>query len=341
VQEPPHKKTIGRWLTLLALIGVILGATAWVVFASGKPSEDPTTVLRQTFDEPHNYSSGVLDAAINLDGAGLTGDSGKLAITLKGPFSSNGKGTVPTFKMATGLGLGSRSVKIEFTSDGKAGWLGLAGLNYKLPDTVWSAFSKSYLGDGSKSSSSLLDRVGFRPQDWLKDPETIGYEDIGGTETVHVRAGVDGGKLVGDFGSLLGAAGAVGGGLVDVPTITAAVQKKITDAVKKAEINVWSGKADHALRKIEVTVEVGAVDGQRPTSLVFMATITELNQPQTIETPKSARPFDELSALIGAVTGVVTKGANGVGKAAKSFETCVAAAKNLDEAKKCSKELTK
>ena len=342
VQEPLQKSLSSaphRWLLRSALLGLLL---AGLFSGCGGSSEEANKVLDRTFSQPHKYSSGQLDADIQLDGAGLTGKSGQLALTLKGPFSSNGKGNLPSFQMDTGLKLGARKVKLEVTSNGKSMWLGIAGIPYAMPAKVFESFKSAYLGKDMKSSGSLLDRLGFRPADWLKDPEVVGDEMIGGTQTVHVRAGVDGTKLVADLGSLLGAAGGVGAGVVNVPAATAQAQRKLAKAVKTAELNVWSGKEDGALRKLDVTVDVGAVDGQRPTKLRFLVTLTDLNQPQQIQIPKTARQFSELTGLIASVSGAGSGslGAKPSDPKAKRFESCVAKAPNVKAAKLCDKVLT-
>lgn len=279
----------------------------------GGSDPSPQDVLKRTFSEPHAYSSGRLDARILIDGPGLTGASGALDVTLRGPFSSNGGGTVPSFRMNTGLGLGKRSVDILVTSNGKQMWIGMAGLEYALPKQVFASFAKGWLGKGSKDG--LIGKLGFDPKTWLAHPETVGDETIAGTGTVHVRSQVDGAALISQFSGLLGAANGSGAGILDVPSLTDGQKADLAKSVRKAQIDVWSAKADGALVRLDVAVDVSPAASPRDTKLKLSFTISDMNQPQLIEAPRNARRFNELSNMIQSFSGGA--GAN-VGSSAAS-----------------------
>lgn len=284
-------------------IALILG----VFTGCGGTDANPKDVLKRTFSDPHSYSSGRLDVRILIDGQGLTGNSGALKVTLKGPFSSNGKGTVPSFRMNTGLGLGKRSVEILVTSNGKRMWIGLAGLEYALPAQVFESFASGWLG-GTGSKDGVIGRLGFDPQTWLAHPETVGEESIAGTDTVHVRSKVDGAALISQFSGLLGAANGTGAGLLDLPKLTEQQKSELAKSVKTAQIDVWSAKSDGSLRRLDVTVDVAPTASSRASKLELSLTMSDLNQPQVIETPRKARQFNELSNMIQSFSGAA--GAN-------------------------------
>lgn len=331
-QYSPIGLKIAGIAAALAFVGVFSGC--------GGSNANPQEVLNRTFAQPHSYSSGQLDAKLLLDGQGLTGSNGKLELTLKGPFQSNGKGTVPSFSMKTGLGLGTRHADLVFTSNGKEMWLGLAGLQYTLPPQVFQSFSKGWLGGGG-GSGSVLDRLGFQPKDWLANPETVGEDSVGGEDTVHVQSKVNGAALLDQFGTLLGTAGGAGGGLLNVPSLSAEQKAELAKSVKEAKIDIWSAKSDGSLRKLEVTVLIAPTGGQRETKMEFSFTLSDLNSKQVIDVPQAARPFTELSNMIASVSGTLGAGANSTAGAANAFTKCTQQAKTLEEAKKCSKELTR
>jgi hypothetical protein len=311
-------------------------------FGSGSDA-DPSKVLSDTFNQPHRYASGKLDASLLMDGPAITGNGGKLALSLKGPFSSNGKGTVPSFDLVTALGLGGKDAKFGLISDGKAMWMDIGGVSYQLPTSVFDAFSTSWTGRGSSSSASsnALDRLGFHPQGWITSPETVGEENVAGQPTVHVKAKVDGSKLVGDLGSLLGSAGQAGGALLGLTGIGADVKAKVAKAIETAQVDVWSGKTDGALRKLKVEIAVKGIDGGKPTRVELLITLAELNVPQTIAKPSSSRQFSELAGLLSGVGGLVGNSpSTSPDPSALSYERCVAAAANLDAAKRCNGLLT-
>jgi len=334
VQQTNQHSRRGLGFARIALFALVVG----LISGCGGSDANPKEVLNRTFSQPHKYSSGHLDARLLLDGQGLTGANGKLALTLAGPFQSNGKGTVPSFSMKTGLQLGARKVDLIFTSDGKQMWLGLAGLQYTLPPQVFESFSKGWLGGGGKSGS-VLDRLGFQPSGWLKNPETVGEDKVGGVDTIHVRSNVDGASLLDQFGTLLGTAGGAGGGLLNVPSLSQQQKADLAKSVKEARIDVWSAKSDGSLRKLEVTVDVAPTNGQRETKLEFSFTLSDLNSKQAIDIPQAARPFTELSNMIASVSGSLGVGAKSPSAGASAFQKCTQQAKTLEEAKKCNKEL--
>ena len=319
----------------IALVLAVLSGIA----GCGGTDANPKEVLNRTFGQPHSYSSGQLDAHLMLDGQGLTGSNGKLDLSLKGPFQSNGKGTVPSFSMKTNLALGSRHADLVFTSDGKQMWLGLAGLQYTLPPQVFQAFSKGWLGGGGQSGS-VLDRLGFQPSSWLQNPTAVGEDKVGGEDTVHVEANVDGAALLDQFGTLLGTAGGAGGGILNVPSLSQEQKAELAKSVKEAKIGVWSAKSDGSLRKLQITVNVAPTNGQRETSLEFSFTLSDLNSKQVIDVPQKPRPFTELSNMIASVGGSLGTGANNSSGSASAFEKCTQQAKTLEEANKCKKALT-
>ena len=330
-----HYSRIGSKTARIAVLAALVAAVA----GCGGSDANPKDVLHRTFGQPHSYSSGQLDAKLLIDGQGLTGSNGKLELLLKGPFQSNGKGTVPSFSMKTGLALGPRHVDLVFTSDGNQMWLGLAGLQYTLPPQVFESFSKGWLGGGSSKSGSILDRLGFQPNDWLKDPTTVGEDKVGGVDSVHVQSQVDGASLLDQFGTLLGTAGGAGGGLLNVPSLSETQKADLEKSVKEAKIDVWSSKADGSLRKLAISIVVAPTGGQRETKLEFTFTLSDVNAKQVIDIPQAPRPFTELSNMIASVSGSLGTGANSSAGAASAFEKCTQQAKTLEEAKKCNKAL--
>lgn len=268
-------------------------------------SEDPKQVVSTAFTEPHRYDSGRLDATVSLQGGGVTGDGG-LKLALDGPWTTNGKGKVPSFEMDTELGLGSRQVRVRLISDGKSAYVDFAGAAYRLPQAVFDGFESAYTGSaaGRSAATGLLQRLGFSPEGWITSPEVVGDEKVGGVDTVHVKAKIDVSKLAADLGSLLEAANSAGGGLLSVPGLTDKAREQLSGAVDQADFNLWAGKDDGELRKVTVIVKTRKVGPVPPLSVDVSIQLNELNEPQQIDIPQNAQSFDSLAGLLGGLAGL-------------------------------------
>src|SRR5206468_1027857 len=84
-------------------------------------------------------------------------------------------------------------------------------------------------------------------------------------------------------------------------SIPATVKKQIIDSVKDTKLDVYTGKNDNVLRKIDLELKFevpqnarAQAQGLQRGDLTFTYQVTELNKPQTIVAPKSARPLSDL-----------------------------------------------
>jgi hypothetical protein len=99
-----------------------------------------------------------------------------------------------------------------------------------------------------------------------------------------------------------------------VPTgLTAAQRTAITESVKSASFDVWSGKADGTLRRLRVAVSFAVpqaaragIGGLQSGTLAIDLAIGALNQRQTVTGPKSSRPLSELTGALQQATGTGT-----------------------------------
>ncbi len=156
------------------------------------------------------------------------------------------------------------------------------------------------------------------PLRWLDDPQKLDTAEVGGAETNDVTARVNVPNMLADVDTLLRKAGSVGGqAAAGVPKgLTAAQRKQITDAVQKATFDVWAGKDDGTLRKLDVKVAFAvpkagqaAAGGLQKGTLQITLTIADLNEDQTITAPKSAKPLSQLQSQLQGLLGAATGGA--------------------------------
>ena len=288
--------------SLATIVAVVtLAACGSSQAGAGSASSDPQTLLRQTFSAHHTVRSGVLDLALTITPAGSSVLTTPISLTLAGPFQSRGNGRLPesAFKI-TVAALGKRG-SLGVTSTGSAGYVSLNGASYRLPAADLSRVESSFAGSAGSGSPGLAS-LGIDPLHWLTRPVIVGTETVDGTQTTHVRAGVDVAALLGDLNTVLAKeTKTISGATGTSPTqISAAARRKIAAAISHPTIDIWTGKRDSTLRKLSLGLDI-PVTGRTSTALggLTSAAITlnvgysQLNRPQTISTPAHVRSYSE------------------------------------------------
>ena len=137
-----------------------------------------------------------------------------------------------------------------------------------------------------------------------------------------------------------------------IPTsLDPATRTKIEKSVQQADLDVWTGKADHALRRIKLAVRFDVPeklrsDATKPEkgTIGLDLTIGGLNQSQAIGAPANPRPVSELTAALQQVLGQAQGQAQGQSQAAPggatssqpNYDACVqAAGADIAKAQKC------
>jgi uncharacterized membrane protein YgcG len=150
----------------------------------------------------------------------------------------------------------------------------------------------------------------------------VGTESVGGTNTTHIRAGINVAAFLSGLNTLLGKASALGVSSAIPTSISPATQSRIAGEVHNASFDVWTGNSDKTVRKLMIGLTL-PVHGQLSTLLGGMSsaaiTITmqyaNLNQPQTITAPTNLAPYSQftakLQAILGAIQGAVGAAAGG------------------------------
>ncbi len=300
-------------LALLALAALTLSACG-----GGLADKSAQDVLKETFGPDKEIKSGKLDLRVAFDGQAVGAAQGPLKVALKGPFSSSGGGKLPSFDLSANLDIGGQSVAAGAVSTGEKAFLKFAGQSFAVPDATFKQASSLYAKDqkdSKKKSAPSIASLGVEPLKWLRDPKQAGEEDVGGTKTVHVTSRIDVPVMLLDVNKLLardevsGAAAGAGG---QVPSkLTDEQRKQIADSVKNATLDVFTGKDDGILRRLNVQVTFDVPEAARKDSgglttgtLGLDLVFSELNEKQEIKAPASSRPLSELTGgLAGGATG--------------------------------------
>jgi hypothetical protein len=311
-----------RTLTPLLLVTALVAPAAAVTAcgSSSASSEDAQKVVNETFNGKKTVDSGklTLDASAKLDASGVAAQQLKDPITLKvsGPFQSRGETELPALDLDLVVSGGGQDFSAGAVSTGDKGYISYQGKDYAVPDKIFQQYKSNFAAQQKKDKSKNqldLAALGIDPQKWLTDPKNEGVEKVAGADTIHVSAGVNVGALLDDVDDLLKRSDQLG--LTkqqeqQLPTkLSPSAKKQIEDSVKKAKVDIFTGKDDKTLRRLELEVAFNLPQSLRNQSqglnggdVKLNVELADLNQKQDITPPANARPWSELQQQLGLST---------------------------------------
>jgi hypothetical protein len=338
-------------VALLALLTTVLAGC----LGFGDGSEDPQEVLDQTFSNETPISS----AHLNISLAGSAGDSGSLSATLDGAFQGDPDDTTAPPQLDLSATVDGTAAGQSLNFDGGVvatednAFVEYQGQAYEIGPKAFAQFKRAYIRsaqaseatEAGDSSADIFAQLGIDPSDWLSNLSNEGDEDVEGTETVHIHGDADIAKIVSDLGT-------ISEQVPNAPPLGQAELDQVASAVQDASIDVYSGKDDRLLRKLSLslTIEPPASAGTPVTSVDvdFSMTFSDVNEPQTIAAPSSARPFRDLADQLGlgGLPGVgglpgLGGGAGGVGGGGpgEDYLSCIEKAQTAEDYNKCAESL--
>jgi hypothetical protein len=327
---------------------------------SGGSSEDAATLLRQTFTGTHDIRSGKADIDLRVDVSGDPTVRGPITVSMSGPFQSAGDNELPQFDMALDASAQGQGFKAGLTSTSERLFVNFGGTSYEVPAELLNELKASYRRsqqEGSSDSMSLRS-LGLAPMSWLEDPTVEGTETVDGVETDHISSDVNVSALLDDVDKIL--ARVSDQGLPTGQQLPSRIPDKdraqIEDAVKSAEIDVWSGAEDHTLRKLTLALSVDIPRESTSLDVLLAIELTDLNESQSIKAPATSRPLDELLGQLQGFLGGAFGGAGGLdgsgsdsdggsgrtsSEELQAYSDCIQeAGSNVDEAQQCAALLT-
>ena len=311
-----------RTRTRIAAIALaaILPATV-AACGSSSSSADPQQVLHETFSNPKSISSGTLAANLAVDVQGS--QSGSFTASVSGPFQSQGNG-LPQFDLTgklggTAPGIPSLSFTggLVFTKDNA--YVEYQGTAYRLPPQwfaqLQSLTSRAAQSSGSQQSiSSVFSSLGIKPETWFKSLNDEGTTDVGGVSTDHISGDIDVRKVALDLRKLSQLSQQIPG---QTHKLTPGQLAQLEQGVRNVHVDIYSGTSDHLLRKLAVSLDLAPGQSGSSSSAItalgidFSVTLSDLNQPQTISTPKNVQPLPR--SLLRQVLALGALGSSGLG----------------------------
>ena len=254
--------------------------------------------------------SGRVDVAVDLTLDGVSQLDGRpISLQISGPFS-RGPGHQLSADLTLTLSAAQSNVTAGLVIVGGTAYLGLGGHYYKIdagPRSAEGATGATGATGGDGGILKALRGLGLDPRSWLSSPHIVGRADVGGVTTQHLHALINVPHVVDDLAALIGpiAGGATGAtgtsGARGASGPAMAALMLIESAITSATVDVYTGVGDHVVRRVQIAIAFtvpsiasGALDGLTGGSLNIEATLTDLNQPQSISPPADAQPESKL-----------------------------------------------
>lgn len=311
----------------VALVLAICGVCT--LSACGGSSGNAVALMNDTFSSPKQIESGDVNLSLSLGSAGSGAANKSLAVHLSGPFENAGEGKLPRFALQLGLSADGHALPVGATSTGSALYLELAGTWFSMPQSTYTALEQSYAQATKRASSakvrSTFASLGIEPGKWLSDPVEVGAATIDGVPTIHLTAAVNVAGFLADVSKLSQAGSALGfsSAVPGASLFTSSAIGELAKSVKAAKVNIYTGKSDHLLRRLELGATVTStsqtkaiLSGVGNADVKVLLEFSELNQRQTIAAPSnpesSSQLLPALQQLVGVLEGTGESSSSGV-----------------------------
>jgi hypothetical protein len=265
---------VTRALAVLVVLAAVLAAGC----SHGMESQSAQDVLAETSQNLGDVKSG--DLGLNLLFSAKGGD--RAGFNLEGPFQLT-EGQLPEAQLDYTQIAGSSTTTQTFVlKDGKA-YVRMGGTTYQLPATATGQISSSLGNSGGLATIDL--------SNWVRDPQVSDGGEVGGVDTDKVSGRLNVATVV----SGLVAVASQFGGTTPLTPLSGQSAEQVAGAVRSASIDVYTGKEDRLLRKVDISIDfapaAAKVKELLGASVHFTLAISDPNEPVTVETPTNAQPY--------------------------------------------------
>lgn len=301
-----------RTFALLAAFAALAAFLSACGGGGGGSSEDPQKVIENATFE--GIESGEVHLSVNIKSAGEKG--GEAKIDLSGPFQSTGKKSLPELALAVKASGEADGKNLDFegglTVLSDRAYVAYKGKNYEVDPTTF-GFIKSGFEEaeqegskeskGAEATACQQAATSLDLGEFVDNLENEGSEEVEGVETT---------KLSGDLNPKSAVEAVVK--LIETPACSSELEaagplpldelKKqegvLTDAIKKAHVELYVGESDHIVRKVvaELSVEPKESAGEK-TDVSVDFTLGKVNEKQTIKAPAGAESIEKLLNELG------------------------------------------
>jgi hypothetical protein len=296
-------------LAALAALAALLSACGGG--GGGGSSEDPQKVIEQATFE--GIKSGEVDLSLNVNAEGKEG--GEVKVDLSGPFQTTGKESLPELGMTASAKGEADGEDVDFegglTVLGDRAYIAYNGKNYEVDPTTFgfikSGFEEaeqegSQESGGAEATACQKEATSLDLGEFVDNLENEGGEEVDGVETTKLSGDLDPKNAV-DAIIKLSETPACSSELQDAGPIPLDELKEqsseLTDAIKKAHIEVYVGESDHIVRKVAADLTVEPQGTDETAEVEFELTLGKVNEKVSIEAPSGAEPIEKLFGELG------------------------------------------
>jgi hypothetical protein len=271
---------------------------------SGGSSDDAKATVDKAFS--HSIKSANIAFSFSAKVDGVAQLQQPISLKLSGPYQSNGRGKLPSLNWQASFSGGGQSLSGGLISTGDNAFVSYQGSNYEVGAAQVAQINQQ-LASQTDQKKTLAD-FGIDPKNWITDAEDKGDESVNGADTTHVKAAVDVGKMLTDLNKTVQQAGGAMG--TTAPSqITPQQIDQIKQVVKNPTIDVYVGKDDDTLRRLNVSIDFQIPEAQRSQfqgaqggNVTFSLDLRDVGKPQTVQAPANAKPLSELRSQLGGGT---------------------------------------
>jgi uncharacterized membrane protein YgcG len=303
------------FLLLTFVVPVLALAACGGDSGGGSSDESAQQLIDQTFSGKKNVDSGKvnLDLSAKLEATGLASSQleGPISLKLTGPFQSQGEDKLPEVDFDLTVSAGGQKFTAGAVTTQNQAFISYQGTDYRIPQGQFERYKRQVERDASRNNGRQnqfdLAALGVNPKKWLENPKKEGEEEVGGANTVHVSSDVNIGALLDDLNNLIRRAGNLGLESDQVPQrLSERTKRQIEDSVKNARFDLWSGKDDKIMRRLQIEFSFDLpqdlqdqAQGVSGGTVKIKVEVSDLNKDQTIQVPEKARPLSELQNQLG------------------------------------------
>ena len=295
--KSPRSRPLRAVLALcaFALVAALLAA------CGGGSSDDAKATIDKAFSTSIKSANVAFSFSAKVDGVAQLQQP--VTLKLSGPFQSNGRGKLPSLNWQASFSGNGQAVSGGLISTGDNAFVSYQGSNYEV-GTAQVAQINQQLASQTDQKKTLAD-FGIDPKSWVTGAEDKGDENVNGADVTHVKAGVDVGKMLTDLNKTVQQAGGAMG--ASAPSqITPQQIDQIKQVVKDPTIDVYVGKDDDTLRRLNVSIDFQIPEAQRTQfqgatggNVTFSLDLRDVGKPQTIQAPANAKPLSQLQSQFG------------------------------------------
>jgi hypothetical protein len=267
-------KRLAFLLAVLALAG-----------CGGGGEDSATDVLSETADNLGGIRSG--DLSLELLFSGKEGQ--QQGFRLVGPFSLEDE-QLPVAELGYTQIAGSEQAETTFISTGEAAFVEVDGTAYRLPAALVAEIREAA---GDLETEGLGEKIELG--NWIENPKRAEGGNVGGADTDRITAALN---VVNVVNGLLEIAAAFSGSEAP-PRVQGDAAEQMRNAVDTARIDVYTGKEDRLLRRLNVSIEFapGVPDDVKSVlgvAVDFELAISDPNKDVSVSAPENARPYTDL-----------------------------------------------